>query len=180
MYHTLAYDSASRNANATLTTIYNTGATTNIKNLVPIENLLTQGNTSAANALLGGIVPINVPEQNYKNFYAAYINYINNALSIVDNETIRNLALSCPGDNGLVVFNARTMDRILNPDVITYYANNCPGTNNKKEELEEIMSLQNEMYTVYPNSANNAFYIKPIAIKVVVYKAKQLYNSYAR
>jgi Secretion system C-terminal sorting domain len=179
LYHTLANDIASRNANATLSAFYNTGATTNIKNLIAIEDLLTQGNTSAANALLGGIVPINIPEQNYKNFYGAYINYINNTLTTTDNETIRNLALGCPGNNGLVVFNARVMDRILNPEVLTFYANNCPGTSNKKEDTEITeQSNQTDIYTVYPNPASNGFYIKAlepqgtIHIKVVDLQGK--------
>jgi Secretion system C-terminal sorting domain len=159
LYKTLANDIASQNANATLSNYYINGATTTIRNLVAIEDYLTQGNTVTANALLGTIIPTNVPEQNYKSFYLAYIAYINNTMTLTDMETFKNMALGCPMQNGLIVFNARTMYNMLNPAQFTMYANNCAGVSNKKEDYTEEMQLNTNGYVVYPNPTNNGFFI---------------------
>jgi Secretion system C-terminal sorting domain len=160
LYHTLANDTPSRNSSVILTNFYTTTAPTNIKNLVAIEDLLTQGNTIAANALLSPLVPTNVPETNYKNFYVSYIAYLNNTISNNDMETFKNLAISCPLQNGQVVFNARVMYNMLNPTQFTMYANNCAGTSNKKDE-EETQIIKNDAsnFSVYPNPSAGGFYI---------------------
>jgi hypothetical protein len=160
LYHLLANDSACRNASATLQNFYNTGALATVKNLVLIEDLLTQGNSSAANALLTTITPSNVPETNYKNFYGAYIKYLNNNVELADMNTFKNIALGCPSKNGTVVFNARVMYNLLNPAQFTMYANNCPSTSNKMapEGDEENIEKENN-FTVYPNPTDGSFNI---------------------
>jgi hypothetical protein len=158
--NTLANDTPSRNASVILTNFYNTTAPTNIKNLVAIEDLLTQGNTIAANALLSPLVPTNIPETNYKNFYVSYIAYLNNTMSNNDMETFKNLAISCPLQNGQVVFNARVMYNMLNPTQFSMYANNCAGTSNKKADEAEVIINENKLYTVYPNPTSNGFFVR--------------------
>jgi Secretion system C-terminal sorting domain len=157
--NTLANDTPSRNASVILTNFYNTTAPTNIKNLVAIEDLLTQGNTIAANALLSPLVPTNIPETNYKNFYVSYIAYLNNTISNNDMETFKNLAISCPLQNGQVVFNARVMYNMLNPTQFTMYANNCPGTSNKTEQEISADESTVNTFIVYPNPTDGSFKI---------------------
>jgi Secretion system C-terminal sorting domain len=175
LYRQLANDSSSRNATSTLSTFYTSGATTTIKNLVAIEDLLTQGNTSAASALLSTIAPSNSIETNYKNFYSAYVNYMSNIMTVADAETVRLLALTCPADNGLVVFNARAMHNMLNPNQFTMYPNNCSGSSNKQalDQEEEQINNGRKQYSIYPNPASKGFFIAgngtsgSIAIEVV-------------
>jgi hypothetical protein len=100
-------------------------------------------------------------------------------LSIAENETIRLLALGCPANDGMVVFNARVLYNVLNPELVNFYANNCAGTSNKKDDAETTEQCnQSDMYTVYPNPASTGFYINAlepqgtIQIKVVDLQGK--------
>jgi hypothetical protein len=159
LFQTLANDTPSRNASPILQSFYNGNAGTNTANLVAIEDLLTQGNTTAANALLVGITPANVPETNYKNFYHAYIKYLNNTLEAADYATFKNLALLCPSQNGMIVFNARTMHNMLNPTQFTMYANNCPSANNKLANANDEDANMVSLFTVFPNPTDGGFKI---------------------
>jgi hypothetical protein len=49
----------------------------------------------------------------------------------------------------------------MNPEQFTMYANNCPGSANKKPSDDEITTpTVNTKYLVYPNPTSDGFYIK--------------------
>jgi hypothetical protein len=161
LFRQLMADSAARNASGTITNFYNTTVPLSMKNLALSGSLLAQGNAISASSLLATIFPANIIETNYKNFYLAYMAYVNNTMTVQDKETIRLLALGCPEANGGIVFNARAMHNLLNPEQFSMYANNCPGSANKKPNEEEVLTAAvNTSYQLYPNPTANGFYIK--------------------
>jgi Secretion system C-terminal sorting domain len=61
-----------------------------------------------------------------------------------------------------VVFNARAMHNMLNPNQFTMYPNNCSGTSNKQSPEQEVpeVNQRSEVYTIYPNPTSKGFYVQ--------------------
>jgi len=95
----------------------------NIGLLATVEGFLGEGKWQEAKMQLDEINPENNIEENYKNYFLAYVNMKTGLFSTTDSLHINGLVHGCSKRDGEVVHHARVLHRVLYKDFETYYDN---------------------------------------------------------
>ena len=214
LYQYMPLDSALFDSSSILPIFFANAANSRIGYLNNIENYIVQGYLDSARVLLKTDVPGNPSFDyptgvviddsgaadgvvaNYKNFYGAYINYLDSSMTGTDSSTIVTLAGMCPNTDGAVVYQARALYAVLYNDLTLFNDTTCynpvPDKHGKAapSATSEVASEQKQSYRLYPNPNNGLLYVaqatpdaKPVQAKVwnengqCIYKGELIFKA---
>jgi len=121
--------------------------------LAQTESQIASGAFSNALSVSNAITPANNIEQNYADFYKAYLNYKQDAFTASDSVNLTNLINGCVPRDGIVVLQARALYSLIYSDFTIRY-DNCPVNNNSKSDAQSITHTNNtneRFINLYPN-----------------------------
>ncbi|MEI6021926.1 MAG: hypothetical protein WCR21_12425, partial [Bacteroidota bacterium] len=109
-YRFLHLNDSVRNSDTSYINFYLNLQGTNMGQLNLVEEKLMMGDLINAQSILSSVIPSNIIETNYKNFYEILIHYYTiGSYNSDDSLHLFNLANKCPGDEGQVVLQARAL-----------------------------------------------------------------------
>jgi hypothetical protein len=167
----LKYDNSYTGATPILDSFYN-NPPQGIKSVQDIEDRINIGDYAGAQGLVSAFNPTNTIENNYKDYYNLFLNYVQTGnWTSNDSDELLILAHKCIFTDGPVVVNARTFYNSLYREQYTLFNENCrhpePGDEGGDEggsggESGGKSSNITDLFTVevYPNPASQGFDLK--------------------
>jgi len=196
VYRQLASKPKTRNQaihNSGLNQFYNSTARTNIAALDNIEVDLLGGDYKSAKNKIVALTPNNAIENNYKNYYTAYVNSKEGAFSSTDSSNIVLLANGCPFTDGGVVYQARALFNVVFDTYRLFYdvCNNDSLSQRFINNIEQTAIGVLKFSKVYPNPTADLLNVSVINTKdneevgaeifdvtgKLVYSSKQTLNN---
>jgi hypothetical protein len=164
--------------NDTIHEFYNSNISSALGLVREIEDLLATGQFTDANTSISNFSPASNIESNYKSFFELYYSYITtNSLSTGALSDLEVLAMQCPFKDGPAVYKARALYDLITKSIIIYDDKEClssgysarPAKFDSSELNLKTILLEHETtqikfksklsFMIYPNPANDVFYI---------------------
>jgi hypothetical protein len=153
VYEMLREDNSLMVGEPVLQQFYATTPATGIGKVATTDEHMLQTNIAAASATNQSITPVVLPEQNYQDVNAIYIDIL--ADSIVDStqyQTLETIAAQCPVQGGIAVFRARTLLQMLDDNVRTWEDSCDTGSSARlMQDEEDPIAAQAQHILLYPN-----------------------------
>jgi len=139
----------------------------NTAHLAQTESQIASGALSNALSVSNALTPANTIEQNYADFYKAYLNYKQGVFTANDSVNLTNLINGCVPRDGIVVLQARALYRLIYSNFRNYF-DDCAGLYQDKsnptsnQELSNNYSINDENtgIEIYPNPSTGDLWIK--------------------
>ncbi len=156
LYRYLDANPSEKNNNSVYASFYNAKFNTSMEQFVQIEKALYDQQLAQALSLNNAVITTNPVEVNYKSFYSLYIKAQSGTFTSADSTLLANLANFCPGLDGEVVYQARSLYNSIYKTVIVYNENcNALSQDNlKKSTMGKIEKENSWAIELYPNPAN--------------------------
>jgi len=131
----------------------NVKTNSNMAHLAQTESQIASGALSNALSVSNTLTPANSIEQNYADFYKAYLNYKQGVFTSTDSVNLTILINGCVPRDGIVVLQARALYSLIYNDFTTRF-DDCPVNNNSKSEAQSVKHTDNtneRFFSLYPN-----------------------------
>lgn len=180
MFLSLDKDSLITSQNDTLLTWYEDNTTQQLGVVKNIETTLAAGDFKTATGLINSFSPETNVENNYKSFFTLYLTYSIDTLKANDKTELQILASQCPFSDGPAIYKARALYNLAYNAVEVYNDDECAPKGYsqrqvhitqaadtlmqqmllKNNEAKKISKVIATSYKIYPNPANEYFYVK--------------------